>query len=43
MNCFLYTIDAADDLLCVDLGGRGATKKKKLTHLNRDNLYLIPI
>src|SRR5659263_431577 len=22
-NCLLYTSDAADDLLCVDLGGRG--------------------
>src|SRR5450756_1575427 len=22
MNCLLYTSDAADDLLCVDLGGR---------------------
>ena len=23
LDCLLYTSDAADDLLCVDLGGRG--------------------
>ena len=27
--CLLYTSDAADDLLCVDLGGRRIQKKKK--------------
>ena len=27
--CLLYTSDAADDLLCVDLGGRRVIKKKK--------------
>ena len=27
--CLLYTSDAADELLCVDLGGRGVIKKKK--------------
>ena len=27
--CLLYTSDAADDLLCVDLGGRLLIKKKK--------------
>ena len=32
--CLLYTSDAADDLLCVDLGGRRILKKKKLTHKN---------
>ena len=26
--CLLYTSDAADELLCVDLGGRRITKKK---------------
>mgnify|MGYP007068788233 CR=1 FL=1 len=26
--CLLYTSDAADDLLCVDLGGRRILKKK---------------
>ncbi len=27
--CLLYTSDAADDLLCADLGGRRIIKKKK--------------
>ena len=27
--CLLYTSDAADDLLCVDIGGRRIIKKKK--------------
>ena len=27
-TCLLYTSDAADDLLCVDLGGRRTIKKK---------------
>ena len=27
--CLLYTSDAADDLLCVDLGGRRIIKKKE--------------
>ena len=31
--CLLYTSDAADDLLCVDLGGRRILKKKN-THNN---------
>ena len=30
--CLLYTSDAADDLLCVDLGGRRIIKKKKPTY-----------
>ena len=29
--CLLYTSDADDDLLCVDLGGRRIIKKKKIT------------
>src|SRR5680860_1905461 len=29
--CLLYTSDAADDLLCVDLGGRRIIKNKKTT------------
>ena len=29
LACLLYTSDAADDLLCVDLGGRRNIKKKK--------------
>ena len=28
VTCLLYTSDAADDLLCVDLGGRRTIKKK---------------
>ena len=28
-DCLLYTSDAADDLLCVDLGGCRINKKKK--------------
>ena len=28
-HCLLYTSDAADELLCVDLGGRRIIKKKK--------------
>ena len=31
-SCLLYTSDAADDLLCVDLGGRRIIKKKHQTH-----------
>src|SRR5450756_3216892 len=31
-DCLLYTSDAADDLLCVDLGGRRIIKKKKTNH-----------
>ena len=33
--CLLYTSDAADDLLCVDLGGRRIIKKK-----TKDDCYL---
>ncbi len=28
-TCLVYTSDAADDLLCVDPGGRRIIKKKK--------------
>ena len=31
-NCLLYTSDAADDLPCVDPGGRRIIQKKKHTH-----------
>ena len=31
LACLLYTSDAADDLLCVDLGGRRIIKKKNAT------------
>ena len=30
-TCLLYTSDAADDLLCVDLGGRRTITKKTVT------------
>src|SRR5450756_2579832 len=42
--CLLYTSDAADDLLCVDLGGRRIIKKKKKhkkTPKNKTNIYKI--
>ena len=35
--CLLYTSDAADDLLCVDLGGRRIIKKKKKQHIKKDH------
>ena len=35
--CLLYTSDAADDLLCVDLGGRRIIKKKKLKNTQQHN------
>ena len=38
-NCLLYTSDAADDLLCGDLGGRSILKKKK----NNKSTYLYHI
>src|SRR5450756_3160765 len=34
-RCLLYTSDAADDLLCVDLGGRRIIKKKKKKKTNK--------
>ena len=34
--CLLYTSDAADDLLCVDLGGRRIITKKKKTHIHKE-------
>src|SRR5450756_2878085 len=40
--CLLYTSDAADDLLCVDLGGRRIIKKKKkkiTKNKNKNNIY----
>src|SRR5665809_116813 len=37
--CLLYTSDAADDLLCVDLGGRRIIKKKKKKIKNK-RLYI---
>ena len=40
-GCLLYTSDAADDLLCVDLGGRRIIKKKK-TMKNIQEKYIQP-
>ena len=37
-TCLLYTSDAADDLLCVDLGGRRIIKKKKNNKESQDGL-----
>ena len=34
--CLLYTSDAADDLLCVDLGGGLIIKKKKTKYPAKD-------
>ena len=31
LPCLLYTSDAAEDLICVDLGGRRILQKKKNT------------
>ena len=38
-HCLLYTSDAADDLLCVDLGGRRIIKKKKHKTQNIDTQH----
>ena len=37
-TCLLYTSDAADDLLCVDLGGRRIIKKKNNIKLSNSRL-----
>ena len=37
--CLLYTSDAADDLLCVDLGGRRIIKQKKKKVQKTRNQY----
>src|SRR5450756_2249755 len=38
-TCLLYTSDAADDLLCVDLGGRRIIKKKK-KNIKKEIIYI---
>ena len=38
--CLLYTSDAADDLLCVDLGGRRIIKKKNYLLLYTIYIYI---
>ena len=37
--CLLYTSDAADDLLCVDLGGRRIIKQKTISNPYLTNNY----
>ena len=41
--CLLYTSDAADDLLCVDLGGRRIIKKKKNHTTNCQSDYIVQL
>eukprot|EP00825_Cyclidium_porcatum_P050562 TRINITY_DN9059_c0_g1_i2.p1 TRINITY_DN9059_c0_g1~~TRINITY_DN9059_c0_g1_i2.p1 ORF type:complete len:147 (-),score=19.68 TRINITY_DN9059_c0_g1_i2:6-446(-) len=36
LGCLLYTSDAADDMQCVDLGGRRINKKKKKDLYSRE-------
>ncbi len=38
--CTLYTSDAADDLHCVDLGGRRINKKKKTQEINQQSHHI---
>ena len=40
-HCLLYTSDAADDLLCVDLGRRRIIKKKKTTLYIYNRTYYV--
>ena len=40
-TCLLYTSDAADDLLCVDLGGRRIIKKKNIVNANASQTLCI--
>ena len=40
-GCLLYTSDAADDQLCVDLGGRRIIKKKNNINSNSSTILLI--
>ena len=36
LGCLLYTSDAADDLLCVDLGGRRIIKNEEIVYSARN-------
>ena len=38
-GCLLYTSDAADDLLCVDLGGRRIIKKQTQHPASHSSTY----
>ena len=40
VSCLLYTSDAADDLLCVDLGCRRLIKKTNTTHTTLSSLQI---
>eukprot|EP00657_Telonema_sp_P-1_P004186 TRINITY_DN19670_c0_g2_i2.p1 TRINITY_DN19670_c0_g2~~TRINITY_DN19670_c0_g2_i2.p1 ORF type:complete len:137 (-),score=63.96 TRINITY_DN19670_c0_g2_i2:10-420(-) len=40
LTCLLYTSDAADDLLCVDLCGRRIIKKKKNIQYNINSIMI---
>ena len=40
LPCLLYTSDAADDLLCVDLGGRRIIKKKLINITSRTSIHI---
>ncbi len=43
-GCLFYTFDAADDLLCVDLGGPRTIKKKKPMLANEQNSpHVLPL
>ena len=42
-TCLLYTSDAADDLLCVDLGGRRIIKKKNKTSQHDETKYVLNV
>ena len=41
--CLLYTSDAADDLLCVELGGRRIIKKKRKKKKKRETHSVVAI
>ena len=41
-SCLLYTSDAADDLLCVDIGGRSIINKTKIPY-NLSNKTIVPL
>jgi len=41
ISCLLYTSDAADDMQCVDLGGRRLHKKKTRKHNDQTEILSI--
>ena len=42
-HCLLYTSDAADDMQCVDLGGRRIIKKKNMVLFNYTKFNIVKI